>query len=120
MNNLFINLDFHCRGLLLAKQLSQQRTFDRIPLHLSFFASHSEFTILIFSSTSFPSLESANPITEYLLIPRHTPLKEQVPSKNELTSVTTTKRKDHASFFRIRRKNTTDNFLLDKPLTITC
>lgn len=119
MNNLFINLDFHCRGLLLAKQLSQQRTFDRIPLHLSFFASHSEFTILIFSSTSFPSLESANPITEYLLIPRHTPLKEQVPSKKELTSVTTTKRKD-ASFFRIRRKNKTDNFLLDKPLTITC
>lgn len=119
MNNLFINLDFHCRGLLLAKQPSQQRTFDRIPLHLSFFASHSEFTILIFSSTSFPSLESANPITEYLLIPRHTPLKEQVPSKKELTSVTTTKRED-ASFFRIGRKNTTDNFLSDKPLTITC
>ena len=119
MNNLFINLDFHCRGLLLAKQLSQQRTFDRIPLHLSFFASHSEFAILIFSSTSFPSLESANSITEYLLIPRRTPLKEQVPSKKELTSVTTTKRKD-ASFFRIRRKNTTDNFLSDKPLTITC
>ena len=118
MNNLFINLDFHCRGLLLAKQLSQ-RTFDRILLHLSFFASHFEFTILIFSSTSFPSLESANPITEYLLISRHTPLKEQVPSKKELTSVTTTKRKD-ASFFRIRRKNTTDNLLLDKPLTITC
>ena len=98
MNNLFINLDFHCRGLLLAKQLSQQRTFDRIPLHLSFFVSHSEFTILIFSSTSFPSLESANPITEYLLIPRRTPLKEQVPSKKELTSVTTTNAKMHLFF----------------------